>query len=50
MIWIIIILFLIFYLRPWIDIYTDYRGIKHIILWYTNLKGERNYINIGGQN
>ena len=48
MIWILLIILLIFYFRPWIDIYTDYKGIKHIVLWYTNLKGKRMFINLIG--
>jgi hypothetical protein len=38
----------IIYTRPWIDIYNDYRGVKHITLWYTNLKNERVFINLTG--
>ena len=48
MIWIIFLLILIAYARPWIDIYKDYRGVKHIVLWYNNFKGERAFINIVG--
>lgn len=48
MIWILLIILLIFYFRPWIDIYTDYKEIKHIVLWYTNFKGKRMFINLIG--
>ena len=45
----IIFLGLIVLFRPWIDYYTDYRGVKHLILWYTNLKtNQRNFINLIG--
>lgn len=39
---------IIVYTHPWIDTYTDYRGEEHTVLWYTNYKGERKYINIKG--
>lgn len=46
---IIMILYAIIgYIHPWIDNFSDYRGEKHIILWYTNFKGERKFINITG--
>ena len=46
----ILLLIIISYTHPWIDKYTDYRGEKHIVFWYSNFKGERKYINIiGGQ-
>ena len=35
--------------QPYIDSYIDYRGQHHIILWYNNLKGERKYLNIKGE-
>lgn len=35
--------------QPYIDSYIDYRGQHHIILWYSNLKGERKYLNIKGE-
>jgi len=44
----LIIFFITLYIRPWIDIYKDYRGIQHITLWYNNHKGERKYINLIG--
>jgi hypothetical protein len=48
-IWLIIILaiFLV-YTRPWLDTFTDYRGIKRKILWFNNFKGERKFIDLGG--
>lgn len=50
MIWIIFLLILIVYTHPWIDVYNDYRGTKHIVLWYTDFRGKRVFINlIGGQ-
>ena len=51
MIWILLILgIIIAYTHPWIDVYKDYRGATHIVLWYTNLKEQRKFINlIGGQ-
>lgn len=39
---------IITYTHPWIDYYTDYRGIKHLVLWFTNVKGERKFINLIG--
>ena len=40
----------IVYTHPWIDSYEDYKGEKHKVLWYTNYKGERKFINLtGGQ-
>ena len=46
MIWIILLLIwvIITYTHPWIDVYKDYRGIKHTTLWYTNFMGERKFI------
>lgn len=44
----IILWAVITYTHPWIDKYIDYRGDKHTVLWYTNYKGERKYINIIG--
>lgn len=44
----IILCIILVYTCPWIDSYTDYRGIKHLVLWYTNLKGERDFINLIG--
>ena len=41
---------IITYTDPWIDKYTDYRGEKHIVFWYTSFSGERKYIDlVGGQ-
>lgn len=49
MIWLIIIIAIVFmYTRPWLDIYTDYRGVKHKILWFTDFKGNRKFIDFGG--
>jgi hypothetical protein len=46
---ILIILWIVLtYTHPWIDSYTDYRGEKHTILWYTSYKGERKFINLVG--
>ena len=42
----IILLFIIF--QPWVDVYNDSNGINHIVLWYTNLKGKRMFINLIG--
>jgi len=46
---IIIILLAICYVifEPYLDIFEDYKGDFHIILWY-NGKTERNYINLLG--
>ena len=44
----VIILLVLAFTNPGIDSYTDYRGIKRIILWYTTFKGERKFINILG--
>lgn len=49
MIWILLlIIIMLFYFQPWVDVYTDYRNQEHIVLWYTNLKGTRSYLNIVG--
>lgn len=50
MILLLLILIFILYLiyDPFIDIFTDFRGEYHIILWY-NYKGERRFINIIGE-
>ena len=50
MILVILIFLTILYIiyEPYIDYFEDYRGEYHIILWYTNNKGERSYINIIG--
>jgi hypothetical protein len=46
----LLIIIVIGYTHPWIDVYTDYRGVRHITLWYSNYRGERKFINlIGGQ-
>ena len=44
----LILVAIITYSHPWIDVFTDYRGVKHRVLWYTNLKGERVFINLIG--
>jgi len=43
----LILLILFFYFQPWVDNYVDYRGQKHIILWYS-FNGKRCFINIVG--
>ena len=47
---IIVLIFILYaiivWTHPWFDFYDDYRGIKHIMLWYTNYKGIRKYIQI----
>ena len=50
MIWIflIIIWVVVTYTHPWIDSFKDFRGTKHILLWYTNFKGERKYVDLTG--
>jgi len=45
---IFIICMVVAIMRPWIDSYTDYRGIKHVVLWYSNFKDERKFINLVG--
>jgi len=49
MIWIciIIILSLLVYLSPYVDIFTDYRDKKHIIIWF-NSKGRRKHFDLMG--
>jgi hypothetical protein len=47
MIIIIFILILIWYFQPWVDYYKDYRGTKHLVLWY-NWKGFRNFYDFSG--
>lgn len=46
---IIVVLLAICYVifEPYLDIFEDYRGDPHIILWY-NGKTERKYINLLG--
>lgn len=39
---------IIVYMHPWFDYYSDYREQKHLVLWYTNLKGKRVFINLIG--
>jgi len=48
MILLLLLIFCIVYTHPWIDIFKDFRGEQHIILWYTNYKGERKFINLTG--
>ena len=50
MVWVILLILwaVITYTHPWIDSYTDYIGEKHTVLWYTNFKGERKFINLIG--
>ena len=50
MVWVILLILwaVITYTHPWIDSYTDYIGGKHTVLWYTNFKGERKFINLIG--
>ena len=51
MIWFVIVMIvyaIIVYTHPWFDFYTDYRGVKHLVLWYTNYKAERVFINLIG--
>lgn len=44
-----ILLLVIALTQPWVDVYKDYREIKHIVLWYTDfITGERKFINITG--
>ena len=52
MIWILLLLWIIItYTHPWIDCYKDYKGSNYIVLWYTNFKGERKFVNLlGSQN
>jgi hypothetical protein len=45
---ILILCIIISYTHPWIDVFKDFRGVKHIVLWYTNYKGERKFINLSG--
>jgi len=51
MVWTILLILwaIIAYTHPWIDSFTDYKGDKHTILWYSNFKGERKFINIIGE-
>ena len=47
---IFIVFFIIIFYKiydPFVDMFEDYRGEKHIILWY-NYKGKRKSINIIG--
>ena len=43
---ILCILFVI--INPYIDIFKDYRGKIHIIIWYYNYKNNRKYIDLRG--
>lgn len=44
----LLIILVIGYTHPWVDIYKDYRGVQHVTLWYSNYKGERKFINLIG--
>lgn len=43
----ILLLILYIYYNSYIDIFKDYRGKYHIILWY-DYKGKRKFINLLG--
>jgi len=43
----LILLVLLFHANPYLDIIED-NGIKHYLIWYTNFKSERVYIDIIG--
>ena len=49
MMYIILLLIVIclFFFSPYIDIFTDYRGKKHIIIWYS-IRGRRKFVNLLG--
>lgn len=48
MIIIVIILLVLLIFKPFVDVFKDYRGKYHIILWYNTFNGERKYFNILG--
>ena len=41
-----IIYSIIVYTHPWIDKFKDYRDEERLVLWYTNYKGERKFIQL----
>ena len=43
----VIICFCLILLCPYIDYYIDYRGQKHLTIWYS-LNGKRKFINLIG--
>ena len=42
-----ILLVLFFHANPYLDVIED-NGVKHYLIWYTNFKSERVYIDIIG--
>ena len=48
-IFIIFLLLIVLFLHtsPYIDVIKDLSGKKHYLIWYTNFKSERVYIDIG---
>lgn len=44
----LLLIILIWHLWYSLDIFVDYRGKFHIIIWYTNNKGVRKFINLFG--
>lgn len=44
MIYLIILLIILYFINPYIDMFRDYRGKKHMIIWYNNIiTNERKY-------
>ena len=37
----LIIFLLLFLISPYVDIYRDYRGVLHVVLWYNDFNGNR---------
>lgn len=44
---IFVLIMLVIYFNPYIDIYYDYRNNLHIVFWYS-YRNKRNYVNILG--
>lgn len=45
---VLILLVLLLHTNPYIDVIKDHSGNRHYLIWYTNFKSERVYIDITG--
>lgn len=41
MIYLILIVIIIFIFSPYIDVFKDYRGKQHLIIWYNNIFNDK---------
>lgn len=46
MLYIILFLIVCIYISPHFDIFMDYRGEEHLIIWYNDIKRNRKYIQV----